>query len=85
MEQIVDLRDRFASPEVYAVFRDCMFRPTPETFALKAHRWMEDPDVLLLGSSTSRASSPCAERAGTQASRALRSRPDCAGRASPAG
>lgn len=50
MEQIVDLRDRFASPEVYAVFRDCMFRPTPETFALKAHRWMEDPDVLLLGS-----------------------------------
>lgn len=49
MMRITDMKLTFASPQVYAAYRDCMFHPTWEGFLRLAEDVADDPALLVLG------------------------------------
>lgn len=46
---IRDIKQNFLTPNVYEIYSQCMYAPTYEKFAEKAHSYLNDPSTAIYG------------------------------------
>lgn len=46
---IHDIKQNFLTPNVYEIYSQCMYAPTYEKFAEKAHSYLNDPSTAIYG------------------------------------
>lgn len=44
-----DIKQNFLTPNVYKIYSQCMYAPTYEKFAEKAHSYLNDPSTAIYG------------------------------------
>jgi len=47
--EIKELRGQFNTPEVFNVFKDCMYMATWETFSERALKYLDNPNIRIFG------------------------------------